>query len=176
VAAEIDDPEAMIAVILPDGGRAYLSKIFNDTWMASHGMLERQSDRTVGDVLHAKRAAGEIPPLVVVQTRQPVRDAIGLLHEHRVSQLPVVSHTDRFAVVGSIGERGLLKHAADDPAIMGTPIVDVMEPPFPAVAATDPVREAVELLSGDRQALLVTDRGRPAGIVTRADLLEALVR
>jgi cystathionine beta-synthase len=175
VATEIEDPEAMVAVVLPDGGRAYLSKIFNDTWMASHGMLERQSDRTVGDVLHAKRAAGEIPPLVVVETRQRVRDAIALLHEHRVSQLPVVSHTDPTSVVGSIGERGLLKHAADDPAIMGTTIVDVMEPPFPAVATTDPVRQAVELLSGDRQALLVTDAGRPAGIVTRADLLEALV-
>jgi len=176
VAAELDDPAAMVAVILPDGGRAYLSKIFNDTWMASHGMLERQSDRTVGDVLRAKRAAGEIPPLVVVETRQRVRDAIALLHEHRVSQLPVVSHTDPGAVVGSIGERGLLKHAADDPAIMGTPIVDVMEPPFPAVATADPVREAVEILTGDRQALLVTEDGRPAGIVTRADLLEALVR
>jgi cystathionine beta-synthase len=176
VAEEVDDPAAMIAVILPDGGRAYLSKIFNDTWMASHGMLERQSDRTVGDVLRAKRAAREIPPLVVVETRQRVRDAIALLHEHRVSQLPVVSHTDPGAVVGSIGERGLLKHAADDPAIMGTPIVDVMEPPFPAVSAADPVREAVELLTGDRQALLVTQDGRPAGIVTRADLLEALVR
>jgi cystathionine beta-synthase len=176
VAEEVDDPAAMIAVILPDGGRAYLSKIFNDTWMASHGMLERQSDRTVGDVLRAKRAAGEIPPLVVVETRQRVRDAIALLHEHRVSQLPVVSQTDPDAVVGSIGERGLLKHAADDPAIMGTAIVDVMEPPFPAVSAADPVREAVELLAGDRQALLVTHDGRPAGIVTRADLLEALVR
>jgi cystathionine beta-synthase len=176
VAAEIEDPDAMVAVILPDGGRAYLSKIFNDTWMASHGMLERQSDRTVGDVLHAKRAAGEIPPLVAVETRQRVRDAIALLHEHRVSQLPVVSQSDPDSVVGSIGERGLLKHAADDPAIMSTPIVDVMEPPFPAVATTDPVREAVELLSGDRMALLVTDHGRPAGIVTRADLLEALVR
>ena len=150
-------------MILPDGGRAYLSKIFNDAWMASHGMLERQSDRTVGDVLHAKRAAGEIPPLVVVETRQRVRDAIALLHRHGVSQLPVVSQSDPTAVVGSIGERGLLKHAADDPGIMGTAIVDVMEPPFPAVAATDPVREAVELLSGDRQALLVTDGGRPAG-------------
>src|SRR3954471_16940042 len=171
VAAELDDPAAMVAVILPDGGRAYLSKIFNDTWMASHGMLERQSDRTVGDVLRAKRAAGEIPPLVVVETRQRVRDAIALLHEHRVSQLPVVSHTDPGAVVGSIGARGLLKHAADAPAIMGTPIVDVMEPPFPAVAIADPVREAVEILTGDRQALLVTDDGRPAGIVTRADLL-----
>jgi cystathionine beta-synthase len=165
----------MIAVVLPDGGRAYLSKIFNDTWMASHGMLERTSDRTVGDVLRAKQAAGEIPPLVVVETQQKVKDAIALLHEHRVSQLPVVSHTDPGAVVGSIGERGLLKHAADNPGIMATPIVDVMEPPFPAVAATDPVREAVELLTGDRQALLVTERGRPNGIVTRADLLEALV-
>ena len=161
--------------ILPDGGRAYLSKIFNDTWMASHGMLERTSDRSVGDVLRAKQAAGEIPPLVVVESRQQVKDAVALLHEHRVSQLPVVSHTDPDTMVGSIGERGLLLHAADNPGIMGTPIVDVMEPPFPAVAAIDPVREAVELLSGDRQALLVTERGRPTGILTRADLLEALV-
>ena len=92
-----------------------------------------------------------------------------------MSQLPVVSHTDPSSVVGSIGERGLLKHAADNPGIMSTPIVDVMEPPFPAVAAIDTVRDAVELLSGDRQALLVTEHGRPTGIVTRADLLEALV-
>jgi cystathionine beta-synthase len=175
VAAEVDDADALIVVVLPDTGRAYLSKIFNDTWMASHGMLERTSDRTVGDVLHAKQDAGEIPPLVIVETMQKVKDAIALLHEHRVSQLPVVSHTDPSTVVGSIGERGLLKHAADNPAIMGTSIVDVMEPPFPAVAATDPVRQAVELLSGDRQALLVTEGGRPTGIVTRADLLEALV-
>ena len=65
----IDDPDALVVVILPDGGRAYLSKIFNDTWMASHGMLERTSDRSVGDVLRAKQAAGEIPPLVVVETQ-----------------------------------------------------------------------------------------------------------
>jgi cystathionine beta-synthase len=175
VASELEDPEAMVAVILPDGGRAYLSKIFNDTWMASHGMLERTSDRSVGDVLRAKQAAGEIPPLVVVETQQKVKHAIALLHEHRVSQLPVVSHSDPSTVVGSIGERGLLKHAADDPGIMSTSIVDVMEPPFPAVAATDTVRDAVELLTGDRQALLVTEHGRPTGIVTRADLLEALV-
>jgi cystathionine beta-synthase len=175
VARDVDDADALIAVVLPDGGRAYLSKIFNDSWMESHGMLERTSDRSVGDVLRAKQAAGEIPPLVVVETQQKVKDAIALLHEHRVSQLPVVSHTDPATVVGSIGERGLLRHAADNPAIMGTSVVDVMEPPFPAVAAIDPVREAVELLTGDRQALLVTERGRPTGIVTRADLLEALV-
>jgi cystathionine beta-synthase len=176
VANELSDPQAMIAVILPDGGRSYLSKVFNDAWMAQYGFLERQSDLCVGDVLRQKRAAGEMPPLVTVETHSKVRDAVALLHEHRVSQLPVVSAHDPYAVVGSIGERGLLVHAATDPALLDADIVDLMEPPFPAVAAGDPVREAVELLSGDRQALLVTENGRAAGILTRADLLEALVR
>src|ERR671932_427011 len=105
-----------------------------------------------------------------------VRDAVALLHEHRVSQLPVVSAHDPASVVGSVGERGLLRHAVSDAALLNADIVEVMEPPFPAVAATDPVREAVELLVGDRQALLVSEHGRAAGILTRADLLEALAR
>jgi cystathionine beta-synthase len=175
VAKSVDDAGAMVATILPDGGRAYLSKIFNDAWMRQYGFLERSSDRTVGDVLREKTAAGEIPPFVTVQTHQKVKDAISLLHEHRVSQLPVVSGTDITAVVGSVGERGLLKRAIDNPGLMNSDIVAVMEPPFPAVATGDPVREAVELLSGDRQALTVTEDGRPVGIVTRADLLESLV-
>src|SRR5688500_6132799 len=175
VAQEIDDPEAMVATILPDGGRAYLSKIFNDAWMSQYGFLERTSDRTVGDVLFTKTAAGEIPPFVTVQTHQKVKDAISLLHEHRVSQLPVVSGTDVNAVVGSVGERGLLKRAIDNPSLMSMDIVDVMEPPFPAVSTTDPVREAVERLAGEGQALTVIENGRPVGIVTRADLLESLV-
>jgi cystathionine beta-synthase len=127
-------------------------------------------------VLYAKREAGEIPPLVTVETHQKVRDAVALLHEHRVSQLPVVSAHDPTSVVGSIGERGLLKHAVDDPSLLNADIVDVMEPPFPAVSAGDPVREAVELLVGERQALLVTEDGRASGILTRADLLEVLAR
>jgi cystathionine beta-synthase len=175
VARGIEDPQAMVAVILPDGGRAYLSKIFNDAWMSQYGFLDRTPDRTVGDVLRDKTMAGEIPPFVTVQTHQKVKDAISLLHEHRVSQLPVVSSTDTTTVVGSVGERGLLKKAMDSPGLMSTEIVDVMEAPFPAVSTTDPVREAVELLSGERQALTVTENGKPVGIVTRADLLESLV-
>jgi cystathionine beta-synthase len=176
VAAGIEDPDALVAVILPDGGRSYLSKVFNDAWMTEHGFLERAAGASVGDVLRRKREAGEMPPLVTVETQQKVRDAITLLHEHRVSQLPVVSAHDPDTIVGSIGERGLLKHAVSDPALLDAAAVDVMEPPFPAVSADDPVREAVELLAGDRQALLVTEAGRAAGILTRADLLEALAR
>ncbi|HTX46833.1 MAG TPA: cystathionine beta-synthase [Solirubrobacteraceae bacterium] len=172
--AEIEDPEALIVVILPDGGRSYLSKIFSDGWMRQYGFLERDSNLAVGDVLARKRAAGEIPPLVTVQTHFRVRDAVALLHEHRVSQLPVVSAHDPATVVGAIGERGLLKRAAEDPALLDAEIIEVMEPPFPAVSADDPVREAVSLLVGDQQALLVTNDGRAEGIVTRTDLLEAL--
>src|SRR3954466_15837496 len=175
VAREVDDPNALIAVVLPDGGRPYLSKVYNDSWMRQYGFLDAPGGRTVADVLLAKHGAGDIPPLGTVDTHQRVRDAIALLHEHRVSQLPVVSSHDPHSVVGSIGERGLLRRAAETPQVLTARIVDVMEPPFPAVLITDPVREAVELLSGEGQALLVTDDGRPAGIVTRADLLESLV-
>src|SRR4051794_31945866 len=175
VAAGIDDPQAMIAVVLPDGGRGYLSKIFNDTWMDQYGFLERTGEARVGDVLRTKTRAGETPSFVVVQTHHKVRDAIALLHKHGVSQLPVVSEGDPETIVGSVGERGLLKRAVDNPQLMGVAIADVMEAPFPSVAASDPVREAVELLSGEGQAVTVADGGRPVGIVTRADLLESLV-
>ncbi len=173
-AVGIDDPEALMVVILPDGGRSYLSKIYSDAWMRQYGFLDRDTKLVVGDVLARKREVGEIPPLVTVQTHYRVRDAVALLHEHRVSQLPVVSAHDPATVVGAIGERGLLKRAAEDPRVLDAEIVEVMEPPFPAVSIDDPVREAVELLVGDQQALLVTRDGRAEGLVTRTDLLEAL--
>src|ERR671923_2743152 len=176
VARELEDPSAMVVVILPDGGRSYLSKVFNDAWMRQYGFLERDQELTVGDVLRRKHAEGEIPPLLTVETHAKVRDAVALLHEHRVSQLPVVSVHDPQTVVGSVSERGLLRHAMDDPALLGAEIVEVMEPPFPAVAAKDGVREAVELLADRREAVLVNMHGRAAGILTRADLLESLAR
>jgi cystathionine beta-synthase len=173
-AADVEDPEALMVVIVPDGGRSYLSKIFSDSWMRQYGFLDRDSKETVGDVLARKTEAGEIPPLVSVETHFRVRDAVARLHEHGVSQLPVVSAHDRATVVGAISERGLLKHATEDPGLLEAEIVEVMEPPLPAVSTHDPVRDAVDLLVGEQQALLVTDAGRPVGIVTRTDLLEAL--
>ena len=176
VARELDDPTALVVVVLPDGGRSYLSKVFNDGWMAQHGFLPRSTDRTVGEVMLDKHGVGQVPSLVVVESGQPVRDAVALFHEHRVSQLPVVSSHDRESIVGSVGERGLLKHAITDAAVLDSRVADVMEPPFPSVSEADSVRDAVELLAGDRQALMVTEHGRPVGIVTRSDLLESLAR
>jgi cystathionine beta-synthase len=176
VARGIDDPAAMVAVILPDGGRSYLSKVFNDAWMRQYGFLARDEELRVEDVLRRKHDEGEIPPLLTVESHAQVRDAVALLHEHRVSQLPVVSSHDPQTVVGSVSERGLLRHAMDDPALLGAQIAQVMEAPFPEVSADDGVREAVELLTDRREALLVNMDGRAAGILTRADLLESLAR
>jgi cystathionine beta-synthase len=176
IAGEVADPDAMVAVVLPDGGRSYLSRVYNDAWMTEHGFLERARDRTVGEVLRRRTAGDDVPSLVTVGATQAVRDAVALLHQHRVSQLPVVSAHDPFAVAGAVTERGLLAHAVSDPRLLDAHVADVMEAPLTAVGAADPVSDAVELLVGERQALLVLDDGRPVGIVSRADLLEALVR
>ncbi len=174
VAKGIDDPGAMVLVILPDGGRSYLSKVYNDAWLRQYGFLERDAELTLGEVLSRKHAEGEIPPLLTVETHAKVGDAVALMHEHGVSQVIVVSSHDPQTIAGAVTERGLLRRGVEDPSLLGAEIVDVLEPPFHAVPAGDPVREAVDLLSGQTEALLVTEEGRPAGIVTRADLLESL--
>jgi cystathionine beta-synthase len=176
VARDIEDPDALVVVILPDSGRAYISKIFNDAWMAQHGFLTSQGEKMVGSILREKHGMGEMPPLVTVESHAKVRDAVALFHEHRVSQLPVVSSHDRQSIVGSVGERGLLKHAIGDAGMLEAEVAQIMEPPFPSVSVDDSVREAVELLAGERQALTVQENGKPVGIVTRSDLLESLAR
>ncbi len=176
VARELDDPEALIVVVLPDGGRSYLSKVYNDAWMRQYGFLQREPQVTVGDVVRRKHGEGEIPPLLTVETHAKVRDAVALMHEHRVSQIPVVSAHDPHTIAGSVTERGLLRRAVEDATLLDAEIIDVMEPPFHAVPTSDNVREAVDLLTGETEALLVTTNGRAVGIVTRADLVESLAR
>ena len=113
--------------------------------------------------------------LVTIAADHPVREAVSLLHAHQVSQLPVVDASDGSKVIGSVGERGLLRHAAGDPGLLGEPVAKVLEPPFPTVDSEVSARDAAELLVGDKQALLIVRDGVPEGLVTRTDLLEALV-
>lgn len=126
-------------------------------------------------MLSKKRIAGETPTLVTVRSDCPVRDAVALLHSHQVSQLPVVSADDGSQVIGSVGERGLLRHAASDPGLLTEPVSRVLEPAFPTVSLDDSARDAADLLAGEQQALIVLRDGAPEGVVTRTDLLEALV-
>jgi len=169
--------DATIVVLLPDSGRGYLSKVYNDDWMRDYGFLPRRGTATVVDVLGGK-AHHDLPQLVTVASHQRVREAIDLLHAYSVSQLPVVSGDDPrdlSSVVGSVQEGSLLERLFRKPEVLDALVVDVMDPPFPTVEQHEQAEAAFELLSKGRStAVLVTDHGRAVGVMTRSDILDHL--
>jgi cystathionine beta-synthase len=173
LAQELDDPDAVIVVLLPDSGRGYLTKIFSDDWMARYGFAPRPDAavRTVGDVLTEK--AGSLPSLVHTHPNETVAEAIQILREYGVSQMPVVRAEPPVMaaeVVGSVSDRGLLGALFNHSAAPAAAVESVMEPALPMLGASESVAEAVTALV-DHDALLVLEGGKPVGILTRQDLL-----
>jgi cystathionine beta-synthase len=161
----------LVVVLLPDGGRGYLSKVFSDTWMADYGFLDVSGESTVLDVLVQK--SGDTPMLVHAHPRETVRDAIDIMREYQVSQMPVVSAEPPVTageVVGAVGERELLDALFRRSAAPADPIERHMSVPLPIIGSGEPVTAAVALL-GTADALLVHVDGKPAGVITRQDLL-----
>ncbi len=171
LASEIDDPDAVIVVLLPDSGRGYLTKVFNDEWLAQYGFLPAQSGQTVGEVLRAK--SGEIPALVHTHPNETIAEAVHILREYGVSQMPVVRAEPPVMaaeVAGSVSERVLLDALFAGSAKLADQVEAHMSDPLPTVGANADVSEAVEALA-DADALLVQEDGRPVGVLTRQDLL-----
>jgi cystathionine beta-synthase len=166
-------PDDVMVVIVPDSGRGYLSKLYNDEWLADFGFL-RAGGQTANDVLARKDR--QLPALVHVHPEEAVRDVIAVLHEFAVSQVPVVKAEPPLAaaeVVGSVHDRDLMELAFQDPAVLDRPVGDVMGPPLPSLGGGEAVELAVERLRS-APAVLVLDSGHPVGILTRSDLLEFL--
>ncbi len=172
LAEQVNDPEAVIVVLLPDSGRGYLTKVFSDDWLTRYGFGPPHTDgRTVGDVLREK--SGELPSLVHTHPGETIAEAVGILREYGVSQMPVVRAEPPVMaaeVVGSVSERGLLGVLFGRRARPADAVESVMEDSLPVLGATEPVNKAVELLV-DTDALLVLDDGKPTGVLTRQDLL-----
>ncbi|MGN9774239.1 cystathionine beta-synthase [Micromonospora sp. H33] len=168
-------PDDVVVVLLPDGGRGYLSKIFNDTWMARYGFLDNSgSEPTVADALAAK--PGALPELVHVHPTETVRDAIDYMREYGVSQLPVLKAEPPVVtgeVAGSIAEKDLLDALFTGQAHLHDTIERHMAEPLPMVGGGQPVSEAVALLAKSDAALVLVD-GKPKGVLTRQDLLAHL--
>ncbi|KJK52314.1 cystathionine beta-synthase [Lentzea aerocolonigenes] len=168
-----DLPEdAVVVVILPDGGRGYLSKVFNDRWMASYGFLPPDSTgATVGDVL--RRKGGMLPDLVHAHPNETVGDAVAILREFGVSQMPVVNAEPPIMaaeVAGAVNERDLLDALFTGKAQLADRLDKHMSPPLPTLGAGEPVGIAMNALSNADAALVLED-GKPAGVVTRQDIL-----
>jgi cystathionine beta-synthase len=169
--AEQAGPDDVIVVLLPDGGRGYLSKIFSDKWMSDYGFMQATGEETVHDVLTAK--TGQIPNLVHGHPNETVRDAIDILREYGVSQMPVVKAEPPITageVVGSVSERALLDKLFAGEATLADPLDRHMSAPLPIIGSGEPVSQAVAEL-GRADALLVHVDGKPAGVLTRQDLL-----
>jgi len=163
--------DAMVVVLLPDGGRGYLSKIFNDQWMADYGFLQASGQVTVGDVLRQK--SGETPSLIHAHPNETVREAIDILREYGVSQMPVVKAEPPVTageVLGSVSERVLLDALFAGKVSLADPVEPHMSAALPIIGSGEPVSAAIDAL-GAADALLVHIDGKPAGVITRQDVL-----
>lgn len=171
--AEGGNPNDLIVVLIPDSGRGYLSRVFNDEWMAEYGFT-RADGPLVADVIGSRD--GQLPPLVYVQPHEPVRKAVSLMREHGLSQLPVAKGDMPLAaaeVMGSVDELQLMEKAFRSGSILNVSVEQVMGPRLPTIGAGQSVDHAVALLD-HAPALLVLDGGRPCTVVARTDVLSYL--
>jgi len=169
--------DAVIVVLLPDSGRGYLTKVFNDDWLASYGFAvagAERNERTIGQVLRGK--SGQLPDLVHTHPSETIAEAVHILQEYGVSQMPVVRAEPPIVaaeVAGSVSDRTLLEAVFTGAARLSDQVGDHMSDPLPVIGSTEPARAAVSLLES-ADAVLVQEDGKPVGVLTRQDLLAFL--
>ncbi len=169
--------DAVIVVLLPDSGRGYLSKVFSDEWLAQYGFVVGDGARdqqTVGEVLRGK--SGMLPDLVHTHPAETIAEAVQILQEYGVSQMPVVRAEPPIVaaeVAGSVSERTLLDALFTGSARLTDRVEDHMSAPLPTIGSTEPARAAVAVLES-ADAVLVHEDGKPVGVLTRQDLLAFL--
>jgi cystathionine beta-synthase len=170
-------PGKRVLMMIPDSGRNYLSKVFDDNWMLEHGFLERQAPLpTVEEVLLAKHG-GEVPALVTISAHQKVGEGIDTMQRYGISQLPVTrdGESDSLVdVIGSLQDRALLERVFTNPDVLHEDVANAMQPPLAAVEGDATLDEVFATLTGGMNAVVVAHEGKPVGVLTRSDLLEFL--
>ncbi len=171
-------PDDVVVVLLPDGGRGYLGKIFNDRWMRSHGFTAHAGWPTLADTFRFDPSA-----LPHVLRTQSVADAVAEVEAHGRA-LPVLSSAPPAVlgeVVGTVDARTLLRGLALGEVTPASPVTEAMGPRLPIVGAREALGDARIVFEQERgpggqlpDTLLVLDGGNPVGLLTRADLVRAL--
>jgi cystathionine beta-synthase len=162
-------PDAVLVVMMPDSGRGYMSKIFNDEWMIANGFLaEDKRVATVGDVLRSKEP---LPPMITVQDDDVVKNALDLLRRYEISQLPVLHGAE---IVGSVNDVAVMQAVFDRSDLLHKSVRAVMGRPFPSLETSVEIDRAYKLLTLANAAILVTDGAKPIGVLTRQDIISYL--
>ncbi len=161
----------LVVILLPDSGRGYLGKIFNDDWMQKYGFSKSDGEDLIGSVLAKK--SKELPDLIHTHPSEAIGDAIEILREFGVTQIPVVKSEPPLMaaeVVGSVSESGLLEAIFTGKAKLTDPVSAVQAPPLPMIGSGETISAGVEALQ-QSETLLVLEGGKPIGVITRQDLL-----
>ena len=177
--AERFGPDAAILTMLPDSGRSYMTKFYDDNWMLEHGFVERRAPApTVSELLRSKRLEEtEVPALVTIAAHQKVGEAIDVMQRYSISQLPVVRDGEVGSladVIGSLQDRDLLDRVFKNPDALHEDVAAAMQPPLAAVEEEQTLDEVFATLTGRTNAVVVAKSGKPIGVLTRSDLLEYL--
>jgi cystathionine beta-synthase len=173
--AESAPAGSCVVVLVPDTGRGYISKIFNDDWMRGYGFLTTASGPTAGDILDVKGA--NATDLILATTEKSVREVTDLMRERGVSQV-VIAVTDELPlaakeVVGTAVELDLMELGFKDPTMLDRPIEAVMGPILETIGVGEPLESVTRRLA-TAPALLVLADGRPRGVITASDVLRFL--
>ena len=175
--AERLGPDATVLAMLPDSGRSYMSKFYDDNWMLEHGFVERQAATpSVEEVMHAKHGS-DLPALVTIAAHAKVGEGIDTMQRYGISQLPVVrdGKCESLAdVIGSLQDRALLERVFTNPDVLHEDVATAMQPPLAAVEASATLDDVFATLTGGGNAVVVAREGRPVGVLTRSDVLEFL--
>ncbi len=172
-------PDARILTMIPDSGRSYMSKFYDDNWMLEHGFVERRAATpTVTELLRSKRLEElDVPALITISAHQKVGEAIDVMNQYSISQLPVVRDGEVQSladVIGSLQDRDLLDRVFKNPDALHEDVATAMQPPLAAVEADQTLDEVFATLTGRTNAVVVAREGKPVGVLTRSDLLDYL--
>ena len=156
----------LMVILCPDTGRNYMSKMYDDAWLAANKLQWVPGvAQSVGDLLKKR---GE-RPMFTITPESTAADAIQILQTSGISQLPVLEHGKP---VGSIQEVTIARilHDRRDPARVS--VGEIMARPLPQLDIATHLDEAYRLLLSGNTGILATHEGTVMGIVTRIDLID----
>ncbi len=168
-ADRMKDDEVMV-ILLPDTGERYLSKLYNDDWMRENGFLI--PDRiTLRYVLQSK--AKNVQQLIAIDPKTTVRDALGLIKENDVSQLPVI---EKGRPVGTVIDNELMSAVLENQSMLDVPVTKIMGAAYPVLGSSAAIEHAIDFLKKKDSAVLVEEDHKIVGILTRYDVIEYMTR